>query len=90
MLLNSTYGKVGMLAYPCFFFLEMLGPLIELLGYVSFTVTVLSGRADWLFVAAFLSVAVVLGGAYSTVRRRQTRGTTTRRGFTTRDRGSVA
>jgi hypothetical protein len=65
MLLNPTYGRVGMLAYPYFFFLEMLGPVIELLGYVSFTVTVLSGRADFLFVGAFLAVAVVLGGVLS-------------------------
>jgi hypothetical protein len=65
MLLNPTYGKVGLLAYPYFFFLEMLGPVIELLGYVSFTVTVLAGRADLLFVAAFLAVAVVLGGVLS-------------------------
>jgi hypothetical protein len=65
MLLNPTYGKVGMLAYPYFFFLEMLGPVVELLGYVSFAITVLAGRADWLFVTAFLSVAVILGGVLS-------------------------
>jgi len=65
MLLNPTYGKVGMLAFPYFFFLEMLGPVVELLGYASFIVTILAGRADWLFVAAFLSVAIVLGGVLS-------------------------
>lgn len=54
-----------MLAFPYFFFLEMLGPVIELLGYLSFTVTVMAGRADWLFVSAFLGVAVVLGGVLS-------------------------
>lgn len=65
MLFNPRYGKAGMLAFPYFFFLEMLGPVIELLGYVSFTVTVLAGRADWLFVSAFLGVAIVLGGVLS-------------------------
>jgi cellulose synthase/poly-beta-1,6-N-acetylglucosamine synthase-like glycosyltransferase len=138
MLLNPTYGKVGMLAFPFFFFLEMLGPVVELLGYLSFTITVLAGRADWLFVSAFLAVAVVLGGVlslssvaleelsfrryprlvdllklfslaalenvgyrqlntwwrvkgtYSALRGRQTWGKMTRRGFTTRDRGTVA
>jgi cellulose synthase/poly-beta-1,6-N-acetylglucosamine synthase-like glycosyltransferase len=65
MLLRPTYGKAGMLAFPYFFFLEMLGPIIELLGYVSFAVTIAAGRADWYFVGAFLSVAVVLGGVLS-------------------------
>ncbi len=65
MLLNPKYGRVGMLAFPYFFFLEMLGPVIELLGYVSFTITIVSGRADWYLVSAFLAVAVALGGVLS-------------------------
>lgn len=65
MLFRPTYRTAGLLAFPYFFFLEMLGPLIELLGYVSFAVTVASGRADWYFVGAFLAVAVVLGGVLS-------------------------
>jgi cellulose synthase/poly-beta-1,6-N-acetylglucosamine synthase-like glycosyltransferase len=65
MLLNPTYGKVGMLAFPYFFFLEMLGPVIEALGYAAFGVTVVSGRADLLYVGAFLALAVLLGGVLS-------------------------
>ncbi|MHB1193785.1 MAG: glycosyltransferase family 2 protein [Longimicrobiales bacterium] len=65
MLLNRTYGKAGLLAFPYFFFLEMLGPVIEALGWVSFAASVVTGRADWLFVWAFLGVAVVLGVALS-------------------------
>jgi len=65
MLFNRKYGRAGMIAFPYFFFLEMLGPVIELLGYVSFTITVIAGRADWPFVIAFLCVAVILGGALS-------------------------
>lgn len=65
MLFNPTYGRVGMLAFPYFFFLEMLGPVIELAGYVSFIVTVLAGRADWYLVGAFLAVAVAFGGVLS-------------------------
>jgi cellulose synthase/poly-beta-1,6-N-acetylglucosamine synthase-like glycosyltransferase len=65
MLLNPKYGKAGLLAFPYFFFLEMMGPVIELLGYVSFIVTIIAGRADWWFVGAFLGVAVVLGGVLS-------------------------
>lgn len=65
MLLNPRYGRVGMIAFPYFFFLEMLGPVIELGGYVSFTITILSGRADWYLVGAFLAVAVAFGGVLS-------------------------
>ena len=65
MLLNPKYGRAGMLAFPYFFFLEMMGPVIELMGYVSFTITVLAGRAEWPFVVAFLAVAIILGAALS-------------------------
>jgi cellulose synthase/poly-beta-1,6-N-acetylglucosamine synthase-like glycosyltransferase len=65
MLLNPRYGKAGMLAFPYFFFLEMIGPVIELLGYVAFIATIVAGRADWWFVGAFLAVTVVFGGVIS-------------------------
>ncbi len=61
MLLNPRYGKVGLVAYPYFFFLEMFGPVIETGGYVAFTITVLAGRASEPYVAAFLSLALVFG-----------------------------
>lgn len=65
MLFNPRYGRAGMVAYPYFFFLEMFGPVIELLGYFSFTLTIVAGRAQWPFVLAFLAVAIVFGGALS-------------------------
>ncbi len=61
MLLNPTYGRLGMVAYPYFFFMEMIGPLVEGAGYVAFLFTVLAGRASLPYVAAFLSVAFILG-----------------------------
>lgn len=65
MLLNPAYGRAGMLAYPYFFFLEMIGPVIEALGYVAFALTVAFGRADPWYVGAFVAVAVFLGVALS-------------------------
>jgi len=65
MLFRPRYGRAGMIAFPYFFFLEMLGPVIELLGYVSFTASIIAGRIEWPFVMAFLSVAIVLGAALS-------------------------
>ena len=61
MLLNPRYGRAGVLAYPYFFFLEMLGPVVEALGYVAFLVTVAMGWASLEYAVAFFMVAVVLG-----------------------------
>ena len=65
MLLNPTYGRIGMLAFPYFFFLEMLGPVIEGLGYVTFVLAIVLGRASWAYIWAFLAVALALGIALS-------------------------
>lgn len=65
MLLRPTYKTAGMLAFPYFFFLEMLGPVIESLGYLSCALTMLARRADWYFVGAFLAVTVVFGRVLS-------------------------
>jgi cellulose synthase/poly-beta-1,6-N-acetylglucosamine synthase-like glycosyltransferase len=61
MILNPRYGRLGLLAYPYFFFLEMIGPMVEGLGYLSFLLTLLAGKASLPYVIAFLSVALALG-----------------------------
>ncbi len=61
MLWNPAYKRVGLLAMPYFFFLEMLGPIIEFLGYVAFALSIVLGIASPEYVAAFLLVAVVFG-----------------------------
>lgn len=66
MLLNPRYGTVGLVAYPYFFCLEMLGPLIEVAGYTMFGVTLLAGRTSEPYVVAFLSLAIIFGIALST------------------------
>lgn len=65
MLLNPRYGHIGMVVFPYFFFLEMLGPAIEVGGYVAFAATLIAGRASPEYVAAFLALAVVFGIALS-------------------------
>ena len=65
MLLNPKYGRVGMIAFPYFFFLEMIGPVIELGGYLSFLVALVLGRVSVLYMSAFLLLAIVFGIALS-------------------------
>jgi len=61
MLFNPRYGRIGLLAFPYFFFLEMLGPVLETLGYLAFFATLLLGWASPAYVLAFLAVAILLG-----------------------------
>ena len=65
MLLRPKYGTVGLLSYPYFFFLEMIGPVIELLGYLAFAATLALGLAPGEFILAFLALAIVFGVALS-------------------------
>jgi len=65
MLLNPQYGIIGLLVYPYFFFLEMLGPIIELMGYISFLIVLFLGSPEMIYIVAFLLVAFVLGVALS-------------------------
>jgi cellulose synthase/poly-beta-1,6-N-acetylglucosamine synthase-like glycosyltransferase len=65
MILNPKYGRIGMLAVPYYFFLEVLGPVIESVGYVTFIAAILLGRASSMYVLAFLAVAFALGIALS-------------------------
>jgi hypothetical protein len=50
-----------MVAFPYFFFLEMIGPAIEVLGYLSFLVLLLLGSVTTLYAVAFIMVAIVFG-----------------------------
>ena len=65
MLFNPTYGRVGMMAYPYYFFFEMLGPIIEVLGYASVIALALMGRLSPGFALAFLLIAFVYGSIIS-------------------------
>lgn len=65
MLLRPKYGRVGMIAFPFFFFLEGWGPLIEIAGYVSFVMAVLVGSWTPVFALAFFMAAFIFGAALS-------------------------
>ena len=61
MLFNRKYGKIGMIAYPYFYFLEMLGPAIEMPGYFVFALTVIIGSASGIYIIAFFMAAFIFG-----------------------------
>jgi cellulose synthase/poly-beta-1,6-N-acetylglucosamine synthase-like glycosyltransferase len=61
MLFNPRYGITGLFAMPFYFVFEMLGPFIELLGYVIFAACIGLGLVNYPFAVLFFLVAVVLG-----------------------------
>ena len=65
MLLNPKYGRIGMVAYPYFWFMEGFGPAVEVLGYAAFTVAFIFGWVALEFVVAFLLLSVFSGIALS-------------------------
>lgn len=54
MLFNPKYGAVGLLSMPYFFFVEMLGPVIEMIGYVIMIIALISGILSKYVVLIFL------------------------------------
>jgi hypothetical protein len=61
MFLNPKYGKVGMVGFPYFFAFELVGPLIEFLGYVGFIVFAMLGWVDTRIALLFFVIAVLWG-----------------------------
>jgi len=58
---RPRFGAVGLLAMPAFVLFEMLGPLVELSGYVIVPLCYLLGVLDAAFMALFLVVAILYG-----------------------------
>jgi hypothetical protein len=61
MMFNPRYGRIGLFAYPFQFFIEMLGPPIEILGYVVLTSCFIAGIVNLEFFMLFLTMAIFLG-----------------------------
>jgi len=66
MLFNPKYGTVGMIAFPFFLFFEMLGPIVELAGYVIIPLSYALGILNVQFFFLFLALAILLGVVLST------------------------
>lgn len=61
MMFNPTYGRLGMFAMPFFFFIEMLGPIVEVGGYVFLFLSWVFGALNVEFAIVFLTASVLLG-----------------------------
>lgn len=54
MLLNPRYGAIGMLAMPYYFFVELLGPLIEMIGYIILVIALILRSTSITMIYVFL------------------------------------
>ncbi len=61
MLFNPRYGRIGLVAYPAFLFVELLGPVIEAAGYVALVVALALGVVDVPVALLLLALALALG-----------------------------
>lgn len=57
LLFNPRYRSLGMIVYPYFLFVELLGPVVEAVGLVGLIVGLLIGAVDLGFAALFALVA---------------------------------
>lgn len=61
MFLNPRYGVVGMIGFPYFVFFEILGPVIELTGYLTVIISFVFGWINADFLILFFCLAVLFG-----------------------------
>ncbi len=61
MFFNRAYGAAGIIAFPYFFFFEMMGPWFEVQGAFLFVVSIVSGALELPSVAVIFSASVLLG-----------------------------
>ena len=66
MFMNPRYGTVGLLGMPYFTLFEMLGPIVEMSGYIVVPAAFIAGVINLEFFIAFLSLAVLFGIVLST------------------------
>jgi len=65
-LFNPRYGRLGMLVMPYYFVIEMMSPVVEVLGYVIVVVSYFTGIISFEFFFLFLTLAVFYGIFLST------------------------
>jgi len=61
MILNPKYGAVSLLGVSYFLFVEVLGPIIELLGYILIPVFYFMGLLDSKFVLLLIAMSLLWG-----------------------------
>ncbi len=67
MLFNPKYGWLGMLVFPYYLLFEVMGPFIEITGYLVFIISLFLGIVPLNFAIAFITAAFLYGIVLSTL-----------------------
>ncbi len=65
MIFNPKYGSIGMISMPYFVFIELLGPIMELLGYLFIIASLFIGGVFLEFAYVLFLLMVLYGSLYS-------------------------
>ncbi|MEW9051559.1 MAG: glycosyltransferase [Neobacillus sp.] len=65
LMFNPKYGSIGLFSMPYFFFIEFLGPLIELIGYIILIVSIFTGNIYMEYAIVFFVLSLIYGSIYS-------------------------
>lgn len=65
LMFNPRYGSIGMFSMPYFFFIEFLGPLIELFGYILLIISIFTGGIYLEFATLFFLLSLIYGSIFS-------------------------
>ena len=66
MMFNPLYGRIGFFTLPYYLFFEMLGPIVEFLGYIIVPTSYFLGLLSLEFFILFIFLAIVYGIFLST------------------------
>jgi cellulose synthase/poly-beta-1,6-N-acetylglucosamine synthase-like glycosyltransferase len=66
MLFNPAYGKMGMVIFPYYLLVELLSPIVEVIGYASVILSFMLGLLSFQFLMLFLTLAIFYGIFLST------------------------
>ncbi len=65
MILNPKYGTIGTVVVPSFWIFELIGPVVEFLGYVFIPLAYLFGLLEFSSFLIYLLIAFLLGSTLS-------------------------
>jgi Glycosyltransferases, probably involved in cell wall biogenesis len=65
MILNPNYGTIGFISMPYFFFVELLGPLFELAGYLLIIIGLILGHVNLQYSLPLILLTFVYGSFLS-------------------------
>ncbi|KAA0548137.1 glycosyltransferase family 2 protein [Bacillus sp. BGMRC 2118] len=65
LMFNPKYGSIGFISMPYFLFIEFLGPVIELIGFIIMVVSIFIGGIYFEFAILLFLMSILYGSVFS-------------------------